>query len=179
MSDDTRATVPAPTGRTWDDFAPLYDEHNARLYRVALLLCHGSKAAAEDAVAETFIKVYKAWSEGRVDNFFGYARQTLVNYVLGQYRREQVAQRYNAAQGGDLRGARGTEDHVVDNSTTFELLQQLPPRQRAAVVLRFYEDLSYEQIAGALDVTIGTVKAQVSVGLQRLRALMEDDGIDS
>jgi RNA polymerase sigma-70 factor (sigma-E family) len=167
-------TTAPPPARTWDEFAPLYDEYHERLYRVALLLCHGSSAQAEDAVAETFIKVYKAWSAGGVDNFFGYARQTLVNHVVGQYRHEQVANRYLGAQAGDLRGERGTEDAVVDASTVFSLLEQLPPRQRAAVVLRFYEDLPYEQIATTLGVSVGTVKAQVSVGLQRLRTLMAE-----
>jgi RNA polymerase sigma factor (sigma-70 family) len=173
MADDV-AESPAPVAAEgWDGFAPLYDEHHERLYRVALLLCHGSQAAAEDAVAETFIKVYNAWSHGGIDNFFGYARQTLVNHVLGQYRREQVAKRYAGTQAGDLRGERTTEDVVVDASTAFELLEQLPPRQRAAIVLRFYEDLPYEQIATALDVTVGTVKAQVSTGLAKLRAQLE------
>ena len=58
--------------------------------------------------------------------------------------------------------------------TAFELLEQLPPRQRTAVVLRYYEDLSYEQIAKTMDVSVGTAKAQVSVGLQRLRTLLEE-----
>jgi RNA polymerase sigma factor (sigma-70 family) len=64
---------------------------------------------------------------------------------------------------------------VVDAASTFELLGHLPPRQRTAVVLRYYEDLSYEQIAEAMDVSVGTAKAQVSVGLQRLRELMKRD----
>src|SRR5215208_5320776 len=78
----------------WAQFAPLYNEHHVRLYRFALLLCNGNRAAAEDAVAETFIMVHPAWSTGRVDNFFGYARTALVNYVLGQYRRDSVVRRY-------------------------------------------------------------------------------------
>lgn len=158
----------------WDGFAPLYDEHHQRLYRVALLLCHGSAAMAEDAVADTFIKVYAAWADGGVENFFGYARQTLVNHVLGQFRRQQVADRYVTTARGDLRGGRTAEDRVVDADATFALLERLPPRQRAAIVLRFYEDLSYDQIAAAMGVAVGTAKAQVSVGLQRLRALMEE-----
>lgn len=172
MARRSRASEPAEQ-RGWDEFAPLYDEHHQRLYRVALLLCHGSSAMAEDAVAETFIKVHKVWAEGGVENFFGYARQTLVNHVLGQFRREQVANRYVSTSTGDLRGGRPAEDSVVDTAATFELLEKLPPRQRAAIVLRFYEDLPYEQIANALGVTVGTVKTQVSVGLQRLRSMME------
>ena len=136
-------------------------------------MCHGNRAAAEDAVAETFIKVFNTWSTGGVNNFFGYARQTLLNYVLGQYRHEQVVARHLNAQSGDLRGQRDAVDDVVDGSATFELLQELPPRQRAAIVLRFYEDLPYDQIAQTLGVTVGTVKAQVSVGLQKLRTIME------
>ena len=160
---------------TWDQFAPLYDEHHERLYRVALLLSHGATAAAEDAVAETFVRVFRVWADGRVENFFPYARRALVNQVMGTYRSEQVAARHAAVEVGDLRGELAVEDSVVDASSTFELLGQLPPRQRTAVVLRYYEDLSYEQIAEAMDVTVGTAKSHVSVGLQRLRELMVQD----
>ena len=83
-----------PVVRGWDEFAPLYDEHHERLYRVALLLCHGSEAMAEDAVAETFLRVYPAWAEGRIDHFFAAARQTLVTHVMGQHHSDQVATRY-------------------------------------------------------------------------------------
>ena len=164
----------APPAVDWEAFAPLYDEHHERLYRVALLLCHGSRPAAEDAVAETFIKVHRAWAAGGVDHFFPYARRALVNHVMGQYRSEQVATRYQGVQSGDLRGVRPVEDTIVDATTAFEVLEQLPPRQRTAVVLRFYEDLSYEQIAQTMEVSVGTAKAQVSVGLQRLRALLDE-----
>ena len=160
----------------WDEFAPLYDEHHARLYRIALLLSHGSTAVAEDAVAETFVRVYPIWADGKVDNFFPYARRALVNQIMGVYRGESVATRHAAVQSGDLRGERTLEDGVVDAASTFELLGQLPPRQRTAVVLRYYEDLSYDQIAATMNVSVGTAKAQVSVGLQRLRELMKRDG---
>lgn len=172
MTNATMTGEPSSAGGGWDDFAPLYDEHHERLYRVALLLTHGSTAFAEDAVAETFIRVYGAWAEGRVDNFFPYTRRALVNHIMGVYRSQQVASRHIALQSGDLRGEQGLEDSIVDASSTFELLGQLAPRQRTAVVLRYYEDLSYEQIATTMNVTVGTAKAQVSVGLQRLRELM-------
>jgi RNA polymerase sigma factor (sigma-70 family) len=164
---------PAPAKAGWDQFAPLYDEHHERLYRIALLLSHGSTALAEDAVAETFVRVYPIWADGRVDNFFPYARRALVNQIMGVYRSEQMATRQAGVQSGDLRGEQALEDGVVDASSTFELLGQLAPRQRTAVVLRYYEDLSYEQIAATMNVSVGTAKAQVSVGLQRLRELMK------
>lgn len=172
------AGSPAPE-LGWDDFAPLYDQHHERLYRLALLLCRGRSHAAEDAVAETFISVYKAWANGGVDDFGAYSRRALVNHITGRARREQVASRYLAKQSTGDAVAEGGQDRIADNTATFELLGQLPPRQRAAIVLRFYEDLSYEQIAAELNVSIGTVKAQVSTGLQRLRSLLgeqEGDG---
>ena len=157
----------------WDGFEPLYEEHHERLYRVALLLTNGATAVAEDAVAETFVRVYRAWADGRVDNFFPYARRALVNQIMGVYRSDQVAARHASVQSGNLRGEQAVEDSVVDATEAFELLSQLAPRQRTAVVLRYYEDLAYEQIAEAMDVSVGTAKAQVSVGLQRLRELMK------
>jgi RNA polymerase sigma factor (sigma-70 family) len=162
--------------RGWDEFAPVYDEHHERLYRVALLLCHGSEAMAEDAVAETFLRIFPAWAEGRIDNVFSFARQTLVNHVIGQHRTDEVATRYAGTQRGDGRGDRPIDDSIADASTTFQLLEQLAPRQRTAVVLRYFEDLSYDQIASTMGVTSGTAKAQVSVGLQRMRDMMGDEG---
>jgi len=175
-SDEAAADVPSSAAPElgWDDFAPLYDQHHERLYRLALLLCRGRSHAAEDAVAETFISVYRAWANGGVDDFGAYSRRALVNHVTGRARREQVAARYLAKQSPDDTVHHGEQDRVADNAATFELLGQLPPRQRAAIVLRFYEDLSYEQIATELDVSVGTVKAQVSTGLQRLRSIVGD-----
>lgn len=158
---------------SWEQFAPLYDEHHERLYRVALLLCHGDRAAAEDATAETFIKVHTAWAEGRVDHFFAYARQTLVNHVIGQVRRKQVADRHLGTESGDVRGGSvSTEDQVADGDATFAVLRQLPLGQRTAVVLRFYEDMPYDRIASTVGVSVGTAKSQVSLGLARMRELM-------
>jgi RNA polymerase sigma factor (sigma-70 family) len=165
----------ASAGGGWDDFAPLYDEYHERLYRIALLITHGSTAAAEDAVAETFVHVYRAWADGHVQNFFPYARRALVNQIMGGYRREQLAARHAALQAGDLRGEQPLEDSVVDAQSTFELLRHLAPRQRTAVVLRYYEDLPYEQIATTMNVSVGTVKSEVSTGLRRLRELVNRD----
>jgi RNA polymerase sigma factor (sigma-70 family) len=173
VGSDHDETVPA---RGWDEYAPLYDEHHERLYRVALLLCHGSQAMAEDAVAETFLRIHPAWAEGRIENFFPYARQTLVNHVMGQYRTDQVATRYAGTQRGDGRGDRPIDDSIADASTTFQLLEQLAPRQRTAVVLRYFEDLSEAETADQMGCSVGTVKSQTARAFTRLRideALLE------
>jgi len=165
-----RGPEAAADARGWDEFAPLYDQHHERLYRIAVLLCHGRTHMAEDAVAETFIKVYQAWAAGGIEDFAAYARRALVNHITGQGRREQVATRYLTRHSKADGIQDGAENQVVDSAQTFELLAQLPPRQRAAIVLRFYEDLPYDEIASELGVSVGTVKAQVSTGLQRLRS---------
>jgi RNA polymerase sigma factor (sigma-70 family) len=153
--------------RGWDEFAPLYDAHHERLYRVALLLCHGDAAMAEDAVAETFLRVYEQWSAGTVDNFFPYARQVLVSQVLGGRGDDPTAPR-----GATERDDRPLDESLADASATFKLLEQLAPDQRTAVVLRYFEDLSYDQIASTMGVSPGAAKAEVSVGLERMRSLM-------
>jgi RNA polymerase sigma factor (sigma-70 family) len=161
----------SPDARGWDEFAPLYDAHHERLYRVALLLCHGDTAMAEDAVTETFLRVYEQWVAGRVDdNFFPYARQVLVNQVLGN-RRQHVS----TPGAGTDRGDRPLDESLADASATFKLLEQLAPDQRTAVVLRYFEDLSYDQIASTMGVSPGAAKAEVSVGLQRMRDLMAEE----
>jgi DNA-directed RNA polymerase specialized sigma24 family protein len=154
--------------RGWDEFAPLYDEHHERLYRVALLLCHGDTTLAEDAVTETFLRVFEQWKHGKVDNFFPFARQVLVQQVLGDGR---AAPRRNARE----RGAGRHDASITGASSTFQLLEQLAPEDRTAVVLRYFEDLSYDQIASTMGVSSGTAKAQVAVGLQRMRSMMDEE----
>ena len=172
--------APQAPARGWDEYAPLYDEHHERLYRVALLLCHGQRAAVEDAVAETFVKVYGIWSRSdtEIEHFFAYARRALVSHVIGQHRRREVADSYLARQpdAGAGAGEADPGERVANTAAAFDLLGRLPPRQRTALVLRYYEDLSYEQIAQAMDVSVGTVKAQISMGLRRMREVSTDDG---
>jgi RNA polymerase sigma factor (sigma-70 family) len=161
---------PSPEPRGWDEFAPLYDAHHERLYRVALLLCHGDTAMAEDAVTETFLRVYEQWAAGKVENFFPYARQVLVSQVVGDRRHDRAAPR-----AGSDRADRPLDDTLAGASATFKMLEQLAPDQRTAVVLRYFEDLSYDQIASTMGVSSGAAKAEVSVGLQRMRDLMAED----
>jgi RNA polymerase sigma factor (sigma-70 family) len=168
----TKGEVGPSDERGWDEFAPLYDEHHERLYRVALLLCNGDTALAEDAVAETFLRVFEQWKHGKVENFFPFARQVLVQQVLGTYRDGRAAPRQPA---GEQRGGGRHDPVITDASSTFQMLEQLAPEDRTAVVLRYFEDLSYDQIASTMGVSSGTAKAQVAVGLQRMRSMMGEE----
>lgn len=164
------AGTPLAGARDWDAFARLYDEYEARLYRFARLLLPGQAALAEDVVADTFIKVHRAWVDGRVENFFGYARQTLVNHVLGLFRREQTSERYLAGARAEAeQSERPVDDRVVEAQAVFDALATLPDRRRTAVVLRYYEDLPNDEIAQIMGISVGAVKAHVFAGLAQLR----------
>jgi RNA polymerase sigma factor (sigma-70 family) len=158
--------------RTWEAFAREYDAHEARLYRFARLLLPRQAALAEDVVADTFIKVHESWVDGRVDNFFAYARRTLLNHVLGLFRRQQTAERFLPLLAVHRADGHHAMDAVVDAQAVFDALAILPHRRRAAVVLRYYEDLPYDEIAELMGITTGAAKAHVAAGLQHLRTLL-------
>jgi RNA polymerase sigma-70 factor (sigma-E family) len=159
------------SGHAWDDYEPVYLEHHERLYRIALLLT-GNPAAAEDIVSDVFIQVYRPWSEGRVDNFGAYAQRAVVNRFNSQGRRAGVVDRFVHRRRGDDRGYRDIADQTVERDALWAALESLPPRQRATVVLRFYEELSVDETAERLGVTSGTVKSQVSDAFRTLRGVL-------
>jgi RNA polymerase sigma-70 factor (sigma-E family) len=153
------ASVAAPARD--DGFDELYRREYAPMLRLAYLLL-GSNELAEEAVHDAFAKVFERWS--RLDRPGGYLRTCVVNRCrdLQRRRRFERTGRLAAPVEQDL-GA----DEVLD------ALAALPHRQRAALVLRYYEDLSEADIADALGVRPGTVKSLVSRGLDRLREVIE------
>jgi DNA-directed RNA polymerase specialized sigma24 family protein len=152
-----------PGPEDWDAFARLYDEYAARLYRVACLLLPGQAAAAEDAVAETFITVHRAWIEGRIDDLLRFARSALVDHVVGTFRSHQ------AAVGPP---ERPLDDDVADPPGLFAALARIPDRRRTALVLHLYEEVPYQGIAEAMDISVGAAEAHALAGVQQLRELI-------
>jgi RNA polymerase sigma-70 factor (sigma-E family) len=157
-----------------DDFADVFAAHHADALRLAYLLC-GDRHRAEDAVAEAFVNVYRRWSKGEVDQPRAYIRRAVVNEVNSRFRRLAVERREAAKQRGDERGQRTVEDQLADSDEMFRALRRLPERQRTAIVLRYYNDLSEAEAADAMGVSPGTVKSSVSRGLDRLRDLMGEE----
>jgi len=143
-----------------------------RLRRTAYLMC-GDWHRAEDAAQDALVRVYRAWHRlERQSGLNAYAHRAVVSVVLDQAKRpwrreyadDETAQRPVA--GPDAVGA-------VDNRLlVIEALTALPPRQRACVVLRHYADLSLEETAVVLGISVGAVKSQSSRGLSRLRELL-------
>ncbi|GAA4824347.1 SigE family RNA polymerase sigma factor [Nocardioides caeni] len=153
----------------WHSFEDYVTARWAALFRTAHLLC-GEAGAAEDLLQTTLVKVMTQWRRvERADSPDAYIRKMLLNELLGERRK------------GARRGAR---QHLLpvptltvdpsaasaDRLDLWEQVQQLPPRQRAVLVLRYYEDLSEAEIASALGISAGTVKSQASAALRALRA---------
>ncbi|MFI7059631.1 SigE family RNA polymerase sigma factor [Kribbella sp. NPDC050124] len=152
-----------------DDFDEFVRGSSTRLLRTAVLLT-GDRAAAEDLVQETYERVYVRWRRihGAPE---AYARKTLANLAANRWR-SRGRKPETALIDHDVATPDGTEGFVVRDQL-LSALQELPPRQRAVVVLRYYEDLTEAQTAEALGCSLGTVKSQASRALDRLRLITE------
>jgi RNA polymerase sigma-70 factor (sigma-E family) len=141
------------------------------LRRTAFLLC-GDWHRAEDLVQSALIKVVLAARRRRVDSLDAYARQVLLRVFLDENRRLWRKREKSWPEPLELPVAeRDSETRL----TVLAALAGLPPRQRAAVVLRYWEDRSVEETADVLGVSTGTVKSQCSRALASLRGVLADD----
>ena len=141
------------------------------LWRTAFLMC-GDAHHAEDVVQIALLKLYVAWHRvERAENRDAYARRVLVRCVIDEKRRGWRRERVVAAVPES--GAHEGPD-VGERDAALQALAQLAPRQRATLVLRFWEDLSVEQTADLLGCSVGTVRSQTARGLATLRAILLD-----
>jgi RNA polymerase sigma-70 factor (sigma-E family) len=150
-------------------FAEYFAARSDAMRNTAFLLC-GDWHRAEDLVQTAFTKLYRAWYRvARHEALDGYVRQVVLRTYLddrrlGWWRRERptdvpVERSMPAA---------APEDRLV----LLEALAQVPRRQRAVLVLRYWEDLSIDETAALLSCSTGTVKSQAARGLQTLRERM-------
>jgi RNA polymerase sigma-70 factor (sigma-E family) len=127
----------------------------------------GDRWAAEDIAQTALARAYVAWRRvSRADNPDAYLRRILVNASHHRFRRRRVTE-----QPGDLpeMPVDGPADLVGERAALLAALHQLPPRQRAVVVLRYWQDLTDAQIAATLGCSPGTVRSQLSRALAKLR----------
>jgi RNA polymerase sigma-70 factor (sigma-E family) len=154
------------------EFAELFEQHRDPALRLAFVLC-GDASAAEDAVAEAFARMYPRWRAGQVEDPGAYLRRAVVNQVRGGFRRLAVRRRHDAAMRLPEPVPPG-DDRYAEQQRLRAALLALPPRQRAAVALRFLDDCSEAETAALLGVSTGAVKAYTSRGLERLRDLLDE-----
>jgi RNA polymerase sigma-70 factor (sigma-E family) len=154
------------------DLESFLAERGEPLLRTAVLLA-GSKEAGEDLLQAALERLLKHWRSihGSPE---GYLRRTLYNLAADGWRRDSAWRR-------QLRLLRhGTDTVVADPAVTVDLrdalvrlLMQLPPRQRAVIVARYWEELSEAETAAVLGCSAGTVKSQTWRAVRRLRELIE------
>jgi RNA polymerase sigma-70 factor (sigma-E family) len=153
----------------------LYRRHAGDAARLAYLVT-GDRALAEDLVQEAFVRLYGRFRDLRnPDAFELYLRRTVVNLARSHFRRRRVERAYLAGPARDRQPVAGSPPDLGARDVLWTALQSLPERQRTAIVLRFYEDLSEAVTADVMACPVGTVKSLVSRGLQRLRERVPRD----
>ncbi|WP_181311926.1 SigE family RNA polymerase sigma factor [Nocardioides campestrisoli] len=150
-----------------EDFSSYMAGRQASLLRTAYLLT-GDRAGAEDLVQTAFAKLYLSWDKVRDrESLDGYVRRIVVNEHHSLWRRAWK----RLERSSDRLPETAVLDEYDDGAGAglWRLVQSLPPRQRAVVVLRYYEELSEAEIAATLGISTGTVKSQASRALATLR----------
>jgi RNA polymerase sigma-70 factor (sigma-E family) len=176
-SDPVRSFVqhPVTAGRRWGvwtklaampevAFAEVYERDYLALVRLAHLLT-ASNEVGEDIVQESFARALARWEE--LDNPAAYLRTTVVNRTRSWHRRRAVEERLGRRIAPDDEAAAEAKGEMWDALAT------LPFRQRAALVLRFYEDRTTDEIAALLGCRPGTARSLLSRGIAALREVIE------
>jgi RNA polymerase sigma-70 factor (sigma-E family) len=160
-------------GRDAAAFAEFARARSSALFRSAYLMV-GDHGHAQDLVQEALTKTYVAWPRLRdTTKAEAYTRRAITTTAISWWRRRSWSERPSevlpqATQAGPA------EEHAV-RDWVWQALLDLPPRQRAAIVLRYYEDLTEAQTAATMGCAVGTVKSQVAQGIKKLRERLGDD----
>lgn len=157
--------------RPGEDFAEFAEAVSPRLRRMAFLLC-GDWHSADDLVQSALTKVFVSWRRiRRRDMAHAYAARTLVNTYLADRRMKRPAEVLTGTVPERPVEPPAPETRMV----LLGALASLPPRSRAVVVLRYWADMSVEQVAAVLGCSTGNVKSQSSRALVKLREVLADD----
>ena len=155
------------------EFEAYMSARQPSLLRTAYLLT-GDRHTAEDLVQTALAKLYLSWYKvHRRELVDGYVRRILVNENNSLWRRAWKRREVATDEVPDTVGTHDHADHG-ERAALWEFVQTLPKRQRAVIVLRYYEDLPEAEVAEILGVSVGTVKSQASRALASMRARVGD-----
>ena len=151
----------------------LYTTHYRELVRLAAFLT-GDRDNAEEVVQDAYVKMHGSWRRVReLDKAEAYLRVTVVNLSRSRLRHKQVTQKHKPEPLADVASAESYAMEHVQRETVLDALSHLPRRQREAVVLRYYGDLTEAQTAAAMGCSVGAVKSHTSRAMSALRPLLE------
>jgi RNA polymerase sigma-70 factor (sigma-E family) len=157
--------IPSRDRQSFDEFVAASAD---RLVRTAYLLC-GDRGHAEDLVQTALLRTARRWRTARRQPE-AYARRVVVNLAKDRWR--DLARRPAEAPLDGVEATIPVVDGLLDRDELIRAAAQLPPGQRAVLVLRYFDDLSVEETAATLGCSTGTVKSQTSRALERLRAAL-------
>jgi RNA polymerase sigma-70 factor (sigma-E family) len=179
MTGIARTAVDERIGRAAErsrDFAATFNDEYPRVWAVAYALV-GDRDLAEEIAMEAFSAAFSSWRHViRAENRSAYLRRIVLNLCRSKWRRRKVEQRANAA--AQRRGEREKHQgwaakHSDARMDVWDALVRLPARQRACVVLRYYADLTDEQVAETLGCSIGTVKSHLHRARRSLETMLD------
>jgi RNA polymerase sigma-70 factor (sigma-E family) len=167
------ASPPAP------DVGLIFRQHHAELVRLALMLV-GDKPTAEDVVQDAFAGLHARRDRLRPDgDTLAYVRAAVLNRCRSVLRRRAIARRLGSTRDLQLGGlAASAEQHVLraeDRKEVLTALAKLPRRRQEVLILRYYLDLSVDEIATTLRISPGTVKSTAARGLAALASSLGEE----
>ena len=173
------AFLPPATAR--EEWSPdravveLYSQHYRALVRLAALLVRDT-ATAEEVVQDAFVAMHGGWQRLRdTEKALAYLRQAVVNRARSVLRHRMVVDKNMQAAAPDMPSAEHGALVLLERSEVVTALRGLPGRQREAIVLRYYGDLSEAEIATAMGISRGAVKSHTARGMAALRAALEQE----
>ena len=124
-------------------------------------------------MAEVFAHLYRRWQPGDIHDIDPYLRRAVVNEVGGEFRRRGRVRRRIVPPAAAT--AASIEDTITDRDRLWEAMLRLPARQRAVLVLRYFDDASEARVAEILEMPVGTVKSTTARALDGLRRILGGD----
>ena len=153
----------------------LYSSHYRALVRLAALLVRDTPTA-EEVVQDAFVATHDKWQGLRdAEKALAYLRQAVVNRSRSVLRHRTVVDKNLQKAPPDIPSAEHGALVLLERSAVVAALLALPERQREAIVLRYYADLSEAEIAAAMHISRGAVKSHTARGMSALRASLEQD----
>ncbi len=151
----------------------MYGTNYQSLVRLAAILLRDA-AMAEEVVQDAFVAMHGAWRRLRdPDKALSYLRQSVINRSRSVLRHRAVVDKYAPKPAPDAPSAEEAAIALLERSAVIAALRALPARQREALVLRYYADMSEAQIASAMGISRGAVKSHTARGMSALRNVLE------
>ena len=178
MNTDEQLARDIQTGNH-DALAELVRRHHHALIGFVFRMTGGDRPLAEDLAQETFLRVIRSINQYRYPRRFkAWLYAIATNLIRDHFKRAE--QRYTSVDVDEayLPAESTLESTLMDNQNAqalMDALMHMPEAHRSVIVLRYYQELSLSEIADALDLPLGTVKSRLSLGLGKLRQLLEKD----